>query len=233
MDSIEESSAPEEQPDKQQDEAYEALRRGIIEFEFLPGQRLSAKEVREDLGLGRTPVREAIVRLQQEGLVYTKAKSGSYVSLVDMREAECAHFLRCHVERAVVREAAAQATPESLALVAGEIDRQRQAVATHSQKDFFDADNAMHEAIYQVAGRSLEWAWLERASVDLNRFRWLHVKARGVGWQSILDEHEELFKALSSHDTEEAAYLIDHHLHVMLDEKEEVLFAFPDYFRNC
>ena len=54
-----------------------------------------------------------------------------------------------------------------------------------------------------------------------------------IGWQSILDEHEQLLGALERHDPEEAAYLVEHHLHVMLDEKEEVLSAFPDYFKNA
>lgn len=219
-------------PDKQQDEAYAALKRGIIEFEYVPGQRLSAKEVRERLGLGRTPVREAIVRLQQEGLVYTRPKSGSYVSLISMKKAECAHFLRCSVERPVVREAAAKAQGSAAAPIVQSIQSQKAAIAAHEQRAFFDADNEMHAAIYALAGRSLEWEWLARESVDLDRFRWLHVKARGLGWQSILDEHEALFRALAANEPEEAAYLVEHHLHVMLDEKEEVLSAFPEYFQK-
>ena len=230
---VEEYREAAELPDKQQDEAYERLKRGIIEFEYLPGQRLSAKDVRETFGGGRTPVREAIVRLQQEGLVYRSAKSGSYVSLIDIDAAKSAHFLRLNIERPVVREAAARCTEESLSGMRATIEAQKAAVRSHDQRAFFDADNDMHEAIYTIAGRTYEWAWLARGAVDLDRFRWLHVKARGLGWQSILDEHEQLLGALEHHDPEEAAYLVEHHLHVMLDEKEEVLSAFPGYFKNA
>lgn len=224
------ATAETEQPEKQQEQAYETLRDGIVEFTYLPGQRLSAKEIRKQMGLGRTPVREAIVRLQQDGLVTTKPKSGSYVSLINLKNAECAHFLRITIERAVAIDAAAQITDSELEEMAGSIQAQEQSLTAHDQRNFLEADNAMHQAVFAAAGRLTEWDWLTRTSVDLNRFRWLHVKARSVGWTSILKEHQDYYQALRAHQPLNAAYIIEHHLHVMLDEKEEVLKVFPQYF---
>ena len=216
--------------DQQAELAYGALRRGIMEFRFAPGERLSPTAIRERLGVGRTPVREAIVRLRQEGLVVTRPKSGSYVALVDLDAAECARFLRSNTERAVVVECCSRAGEKDIASLRKLLDDQARAMKAHDQRSFFDADNRMHEELYTIAGRRRAWAWLEETNLDLERYRWLHVQARGVGWGSILTEHQELVEAIASKDPEEAAYITVHHLHVMLDERDEVISAFPGYF---
>lgn len=216
--------------DQQAELAYGALRRGIMEFRFAPGERLSPTAIRERLGVGRTPVREAIVRLRQEGLVVTRPKSGSYVALVDLDAAECARFLRSNTERAVVVECCSRAGEKDIAFLRKLLDDQARAMKAHDQRSFFDADNRMHEELYTIAGRRRAWAWLEETNLDLERYRWLHVQARGMGWGSILTEHQELVEAIASKDPEEAAYITVHHLHVMLDERDEVIAAFPGYF---
>lgn len=216
--------------DQQAELAYGALRRGIMEFRFAPGERLSPTAIRERLGVGRTPVREAIVRLRQEGLVVTRPKSGSYVALVDLDAAECARFLRSNTERAVVVECCSRAGEKDIASLRKLLDDQARAMKAHDQRSFFDADNRMHEELYTIAGRRRAWAWLEETNLDLERYRWLHVQARGMGWGSILTEHQELVEAIASKDPEEAAYITVHHLHVMLDERDEVIAAFPGYF---
>lgn len=216
--------------DQQAELAYGALRRGIMEFRFAPGERLSPTAIRERLGVGRTPVREAIVRLRQEGLVVTRPKSGSYVALVDLDAAECARFLRSNTERVVVVECCSRAGEKDIASLRKLLDDQERAMKAHDQRTFFDADNRMHEELYTIAGRRRAWAWLEETNLDLERYRWLHVQARGMGWGSILAEHQELVEAIAKKDPEEASYVTVHHLHVMLDERNEVTTAFPGYF---
>ena len=216
--------------DQQAELAYGALRRGIMEFRFAPGERLSPTAIRERLGVGRTPVREAIVRLRQEGLVVTRPKSGSYVALVDLDAAECARFLRSNTERAVVVECCSRAGEKDIASLRKLLDNQERAMKAHDQRTFFDADNRMHEELYTIAGRRRAWAWLEETNLDLERYRWLHVQTRGMGWGSILAEHQELVEAIAKKDPEEASYVTVHHLHVMLDERNEVTAAFPGYF---
>lgn len=224
------NGTPEAAAENQQSQAYAAIRKGIVEFRYEPGQRLSAKQVREELGVGRTPVRESIVRLQQEGLVFTKPKSGSYVSLVNLENAENARFLRANAERAVAVECCSKRGDTDLQAIASYITEQEQAVQSHDQRTFFDADNAMHATLYRIANRERSWQWLESIGYDLDRFRWLHVKARGLAWESILEEHRALLGAIERREPEEAAYVIEHHLHVMLDEKDAVLEAFPQFF---
>ena len=150
--------------DQQAELAYSALKRGIMEFRFAPGERLSPTELRERLGVGRTPVREAIVRLRQEGLVITRPKSGSYVALVDLDAAECARFLRSNTERAVVVECCSRAGEKDVASLRKLLGEQERAMEAHDQRSFFNADNRMHEELYCIAGRQQRPRFARRAS---------------------------------------------------------------------
>lgn len=152
------------------------------------------------------------------------------MALVDLDAAECARFLRSNTERAVVVECCSRAGEKDIASLRKLLDDQERAMKAHDQRTFFDADNRMHEELSTIAGRRRAWAWLEETNLDLERYRWLHVQARGMGWGSIFDEHQELVEAIAKKDPEEASYVTVHHLHVMLDERNEVTAAFPGYF---
>ena len=112
-----------------QEQAYLALRRAIIFAQYKPGERLVPKQICEELNLGRTPVRESLVRLQQQGLVRTVPQSGTYVSRIDSRAAECSRFAREHLEQQVAIECCARIDDAGIALLDETIAQQEQAVA--------------------------------------------------------------------------------------------------------
>lgn len=65
-------------------EAYSELRYRIMHNKFIPGQKISEKTISEELGIGRTPVREAIIRIERDGLIDVIPQSGTYISQIDM-----------------------------------------------------------------------------------------------------------------------------------------------------
>src|SRR5690242_15180309 len=87
-------------------EAYDALRASIISLQRTPGQRLSEAELARELGVSRTPVREAIIQLRAEGLVEVAPQLGSFVSKISLRSVREAQFAREALESAAVRAAA-------------------------------------------------------------------------------------------------------------------------------
>src|SRR5260370_23717481 len=87
-------------------EAYDALRASIISLQRTPGQRLSEAELARELGVSRTPVREAIIQLRAEGLVEVAPQLGSFVSKVSLRGVPEAQFARQALDGAAVRVAA-------------------------------------------------------------------------------------------------------------------------------
>ena len=81
---MEESMHVGEQETSLQDQSYHTIRRKIVYLDYKPGEKLGVKQLCDDLDMGRTPVREALVRLAQEGLVRTVPQSGTYVSPINL-----------------------------------------------------------------------------------------------------------------------------------------------------
>ncbi len=95
--------------------AYEQLRQGIVEGRYLPGQRLVEQRIAEDLELSRTPVREALRRLEAEGLVVSERHRGSVVRPVSAGDVEDLYDLRVRLESLAAERAAERATEQDLA----------------------------------------------------------------------------------------------------------------------
>ena len=96
---MEESMHIGEQETSLQDQSYHTIRRKIVYLDYKPGEKLGVKQLCDDLDMGRTPVREALVRLAQEGLVRTVPQSGTYVSPINLTLAESACYIREHLEK--------------------------------------------------------------------------------------------------------------------------------------
>lgn len=213
-----------------QDNAYRFIRRRIVYMEYLPGEKLSFKRLMEDLQIGRTPVRESLVRLQQEGLVNTVPQSGTYVSRISLATAQSARFVREELERAVAMECCCRASIVDVDAIDRALDLQRRAAATHDEGDFFISDDLMHRALFDIAGRSEVWSWLSTSNTDLERYRRLRVATEGLAWDSIMDEHQRIREAIVRRDPMEVRYLISKHLRMMLADQARVVAAYPDYF---
>lgn len=216
-----------------QEQAYLALRRAIIFAQYKPGERLVPKQICEELNLGRTPVRESLVRLQQQGLVRTVPQSGTYVSRIDSHAAECSRFAREHLEQQVAIECCARIDDAGIALLDETIAQQEQAVADHDQRAFYESDNRMHELLFRLAGRERIWDWLDLTNTHFERFRWLSVLTNGVDWNVVIDQHRQIRNAIVARDTNEVSYLVTRHLHKALGDRETVVAAHPEYFEEA
>ena len=210
--------------------AYHKLRQDIIYCDLTPGQKLSVRDLEEQFGLGRTPVREALVRLSELGLVYTIPQSGTYVSRIDIQRAEDARFMREHLESSVIRECCARLDEAGKDKLAKIIDQQEKAYAEQDARAFFEYDNKFHEMIFKVSNRHTVWATLEAHNTHLQRFRWLRTQVKGLDWSNIMTQHHQMLNAIVSRDPEEANFLAIAHAHLMFSEYQAVTDAFPDYF---
>lgn len=222
----------EEPVESLQGQAYAKLRRSIIFLDLKPGERLVLKDLCDRLDMGRTPVRESLVRLQQEGLVRTVPQSGTYVEKIDLEAAESARFVRERLEREVAIEACANATPADIDAIDRCLQLQQKAADAHDQGDFFISDNLMHRTIFDIAGRDVVWGWLAATNADLERYRWLRVSTANLDWDQIVQEHRQIRDAIMRHDPMDTGYLISKHLHMMFSDQVKVVAAFPEYFKT-
>ena len=185
---MEESMHVGEQETSLQDQSYHTIRRKIVYLDYKPGEKLGVKQLCDDLDMGRTPVREALVRLAQEGLVRTVPQSGTYVSPINLTLAESACYIREHLEKQVIVECCARATSAGIEQLDRAIVLQEKAMAEEDRIGFFLSDNLMHHMIFSIACRSTVWSWLEETNADLERFRWLRAATQVLDNQDIVNE---------------------------------------------
>lgn len=88
------------------DQAYDRISQKIIKTIYKPGSKISEKAIESDLKIGRTPIREALLRLKQEQLIEVIPQSGTYISKIDLKSVLDARFVRTSIEQQVMKEAA-------------------------------------------------------------------------------------------------------------------------------
>ena len=153
------------------DDAAQTLREAILGGRFPAGSRLRQEDLAGQLGISRTPIREALVRLGHEGLIDLLPKGGVRVAVLDLEEAVDLYDLREVLDGLAARLAAARAPAASLARLGRELGRMKDCVLRGDANHWFPAHVAFHEEILRAAGNRplLRQASLVRLSIQ--RFR--------------------------------------------------------------
>lgn len=215
------------------DQIYQIILKRIIGMNYLPGEKISEKELVEELEVGRTPIREALLQLRQEGLINAIPQSGTYISKINLQLAKDARFVRESIEMRVVKEAVGHLTSYDYVMLQQIIDRQSLIEkGTNKNLEFFEEDEAFHHYFYSVTGHEQVWVWLQSVNMHLNRFRFLRLQNKNLSWNSLVNEHKQLLEAIRNKDEGRALTWVSEHLHRMLDEEPALLRDFPEYFED-
>ncbi|MQM77130.1 GntR family transcriptional regulator [Lentilactobacillus buchneri] len=212
--------------------AYESILNDILKLKFLPGEKIQDKTLIDRLNISRTPIREAILRLKNDGLMMTVPQSGTYVTKISLSSALNARFVRQSVERSVVSEAAEKMSKINILDSRTIISKQQIAAEEHNAVDFFYLDNDFHKLFYTATDRLQVWDWLENLSLQLDRYRFLRIQQTNMPLDELIKQHGEILDAVEAHDPKTAEKRAFNHLNLMLAEKDELIEKFPDYFMN-
>ncbi|EYT95444.1 GntR family transcriptional regulator [Enterococcus mundtii] len=213
-----------------QQQAYEAIRQQIIYSELAPGSKISDRILEEQLTIGRTPIREALIQLRNQELIKTIPQSGTYISKIDIRSADLARYMREKLEQPILQECSAKMNDTAQQRLEMILEQTDQAILAQDKKTFFLLDKAFHQMCYKVAGKEEIWPWLESYSTHLDRFRWLRLTISELDWGRVLDEHQILLRAMKEHALDEVGFLCNLHLHMIIEEQEQVILHYPNYF---
>ncbi|MBB1078683.1 GntR family transcriptional regulator [Limosilactobacillus sp. STM2_1] len=214
-------------------QAYDIILKKIIDAEYEPGQKISEKKIEDDLQIGRTPVREALLQLRQDRLINVIPQSGTYISKIDLKDVLDARFVRASVERRIMREAATiKLSTEETADLERIIENQKRTREEDNFPAFLDSDDVFHEYFYKLTNHQRVWDWLKKINIQFNRFRFLRLKVQKLSWQGLIEEHVAIYDAIKANDVNEADRLTANHMHRMLDEEESLIKSFPNYFDN-
>lgn len=210
------------------DRVFAELLAAIRDLRLEPGQSLSEPDLAKRLHLSRTPLREAIARLMDLGLVEVYPQVGTQVSLIRMSDVEEARFIRESLELAAFEEACASPARDVSAL-RELLERQEAAYADGDLRAFFAADDALHEQIFALSGHPRAWQVVQRRKTQLDRLRHLSLpEPRTV--RELIGDHTLIIDALEHGRTAEGRAHISAHARRALAHAPRLREKHPDYF---
>ncbi|CCD86748.1 putative Transcriptional regulator, GntR family [Bradyrhizobium sp. ORS 285] len=209
-------------------QVFERLRDQIIGLALPPGAPLSRTALQSEFGLSSTPIRDALMRLAEEGLVDVFPQHATLVSRIDVGRAQQAQFLRQALELEIVRllalAPAAAPTDDLYALIA----QQRRFAKDGDFASFTVVDNAFHERLYTAADKHELWTLVRSRSGHIDRLRRLHLPSPGKG-QTILRHHKQIVDAIAAGRPDEAQAHLREHLTGTLSDLATIRSLWPDY----
>lgn len=210
-------------------QAYDILRNRIATLELAPGTNLSESEIAEELSISRTPVREAFIRLSEEGFVDIYPQYGTFVSPIRIADVLHAQFVRVSIECAIVKELASSITAATIADIRRLIQLQKGAVRTGDITRFYELDEAMHQAM--SVGREAVWRFVGPAKMHVGRVRHL-LLPKEIGVRGLVGEHERILAGLEAKDPVEAEAMMRQHLDGLLAGLDDLQRRHPSFFET-
>ncbi|MCX5515401.1 GntR family transcriptional regulator [Kaistia algarum] len=207
------------------DQIYESLKAAIVSVKLLPGTSISESRMCRHFGVSRTPVRAAILRLSEEGLINVYPQQGSYVSAIGLSDIRDGHFIRKSLELSILSEAAAQWTTQKSLEARAIVARGADAVAAGDIEAFHEADELFHQAFTVFANHPGVWPAILHAKTRLSRF--IHLFGNSERLPIVIEEHLAILDALDAGDADEARARLDYHLDKIFRLFDQV----PDPYR--
>lgn len=196
------------------EQAYLALRDRLIMLEIAPGEPLQEGRIAEELGVGRTPVREAIKHLELDHLVVTYPRRGTFATTVDITALAAITQVRAALEPVAVRAAAANQDPSARAALEESL-RSLDALETEPEaadpRHALQVDVGVHRAIYRACGNVYLAETLLRLD-NLSTRIWCVAMHRLPGLTSHVTELREMLDAMLAGDDDRAAELVTQHV---------------------
>jgi len=209
---------------------HAALRRAIVDVALAPGAAIAEQDIAERFGTSRTPVREALLRLADEGLVDIRPQRGTFVARMSLERIEEALFVRQAVESAILLRLVARddcrAIASSLTAIAG---AQAAAIARGDVAGALDADTRFHHALVAASGLEGVWRVVAEARDLHHRLRAIAVPELGSAAQAIRD-HRAIARALAERNADKAVKAMSAHLARNVALAKAIARKHPTYF---
>ena len=203
------TSAEGTEPESLGEQAYIALRQKIVRLDFAPGDVLREDELRVSLGIGRTPIREALQRLQREHFVTVIPRRGMFVSGIEVSELSMLFETRAVLEPYAARLAALRGTNAQWDDMEATLARTTD--PSLDDEDQLALDRRCHEIIWAASGNRFLLDTLDMLYAQSDRLWHLYL-ADVSDMQHAVDEHQAILGALRSGDGDAVADLLETHV---------------------
>ncbi|MDI6893647.1 MAG: GntR family transcriptional regulator [Bacillota bacterium] len=193
------------------DRAYQVLREAIISGQLAPGERLVEAKLAQEMGISRNPVREALRRLEHEGLARRHPRGGMAVAGVDLRDVAEVYAVRSVLEGLAARLAAGRLRAEHRERMAASIREGEEARRGGDLDLLVRTSTVFHNTIMEVAGNTRLASLMQVLDHHISRFRRLSLQAEGSPAE-VLEEHRHILEVLERGDGAAAEALMREHL---------------------
>jgi DNA-binding GntR family transcriptional regulator len=208
---------------------YTELRAELVSLQRRPGEAISEAEIALAHGVSRTPVREAILKLSDDGLVEIFPQSGIFVARIPLGALPEAIIVRKALEETTARLAAERATSSQILNLHSILERQREANAASDREAFHQSDEAFHATIAEIAGYPGIWTLIQQVKIHVDRYRRLTLPQTGRMTQ-VIAEHAKVLDAIEAHDGTGARTAMGRHLERLLADISATQNINPEFF---
>jgi len=204
-------------------QAYLKIRQMVMDRAFPSDKRISETRLGRELGISRTPVREAIQQLSREGLLVQRPSSGTYVVQTQASEVHDIYEVRLALETMAVSKAAKRMKPQDIRQLKGYVQEMNQVIFAFRASgesvikgillsQFHQADKAFHNLILQVAGNSFAQAIVSQGHVKQHVFgqQSHHRDLHHLAWVWLL--HARIARAIGRRDSKAARHAMAKHI---------------------
>lgn len=202
------------------DVVFNTLRQAILTGELKPGERLMEIHLANKLGVSRTPIREAIRKLELEGLVTMIPRRGAEVAQITEKSMNDVLEVRRALDALCVELACERITEEDLGRLKQACDAFEAAVWTKDVKKVAKADVELHDIIVQATGNQRLIQLINNLSEQMYRYRFEYIKDISQH-QQLIDEHRMIYESIVKKDKEAASQAA----HVHIDNQKKAIIA--------
>lgn len=193
------------------DVVFNTLRKAILRGELKPGERLMEIQLANKLGVSRTPIREAIRKLELEGLVLMIPRKGAEVAQITEKNMQDVLEVRKALEELSVQLACERITPEQVEEMKMAAEDFRKVLKSGDVTKIAEADVKFHDIIFAATNNQRLITLLNNLREQMYRFRVEYLKQKEC-YQQLLEEHDKLIALISGGEVEEACELMGCHI---------------------
>ena len=192
------------------EQIFEQLERDILSGTYPRGEVLTETKLSEKLGVSRTPIREALRRLDQEHIIKMTTK-GAYVLGITKQDIDDIYEIRSRIEGLAAKLAAERATEEDIAELKNTVELQEFYTLKQDADNIKNMDSEFHRLMYQMSGSTPLYDTLEPLHKRIIKYRKASISSQTRAQES-MQEHKAIYEAIAAHDGELAEKLVNEHV---------------------
>jgi len=211
------------------DQIFRTLRSRILSLELTPGSELNVQGLADELGVSKSPVRDALLKLKEVNLVEIIPQSSTRVSLIDMEQVRVERFLRTSLESDAAYRFCLIRSESNLAEMELAIEGQKNAWKLNDMALFLENDDTFHSVIFSGMALSRLWDIIQGQSGNYHRIRLLSFSVPDV-CPDLIEKHLVMLDAFRNHDSAKVSALEETHMSKLDTEADALQKAYPAYF---